>query len=157
MSVAAPDAPAADRFTDDEVNLALRRAMRVVLLLAAVGAVAAWAWLGWRSALLLLIGAAVSASGLWEWRRLTAALAARMQIAEPLTTSGSDGAEAGKRAPNLGAAIGAFLLRLCLLLPVLYVSLRYLNGSAIALAAGLAMGVAALTFEGLRLLRNGLL
>ena len=40
-----------------------------------------------------------------------------------------------------------------LTLVVLYVSLKFLDGSVYALAAGLAMGVFALSFEGLRLVR----
>jgi hypothetical protein len=46
-----------------------------------------------------------------------------------------------------------FFLRLGLTLAVLYVSLRYLNGSVWALAAGLALGVFTLSVEGLRLMK----
>jgi len=40
-----------------------------------------------------------------------------------------------------------------LMLGGLYVSLKFLDGSVYALAAGLAMGVFALTFEALRLVK----
>ena len=62
---------------------------------------------------------------------------------------------AGAKRPSIGFALVGFFLRLFVVVSVLYVSLRYLNGSVLALAAGLAMGVIALTVEGLRLLRNG--
>jgi hypothetical protein len=44
-------------------------------------------------------------------------------------------------------------LRLGLTVVLLYVSLKLLNGSVFALAAGLAMGVFALSVEGLRLMK----
>jgi hypothetical protein len=61
----------------------------------------------------------------------------------------------GARRPSIGFALVGFFLRLFAVVAVLYVSLKYLNGSVLALAAGLAMGVIALTIEGLRLLRSG--
>ena len=135
-------------FSDADARAVITRAVRIVVVLGVIGAVFTFVRAGWKSALLLLIGAAISASGLWEWRRLMAALTARM---EPL-----DGEHiVGARRPSIGFALEGFFLRLFVVLAVLYVSLRYLNGSAIALAAGLAMGVFALTIEGLRLLRSG--
>jgi hypothetical protein len=135
-------------FTDADARAVITRAVRIVVVLAAVGVVlAAWKG-GWRSGALLLVGAAISASGLWEWRRLMAALTAQM---EPLEGEHIVGA----RRPSVGAALVGFFLRLFVVVAVLYVSLKYLNGSALALAAGLAMGVVALTIEGLRLLRSG--
>ena len=135
-------------FTDADAAGVIARAVRTVAVLAVVGApVAAWKG-GWRSAALLLVGAAISASGLWEWRRLMTALMVRM---EPAAGEHIVGA----RRPSIGFALTGFFLRLFVVLAVLYVSLRYLNGSVLALAAGLAMGVVALTVEGLRLLRNG--
>ncbi len=135
-------------FTDADAAGVITHAVRTVALLAVVG-VAVAGWKGdWRSALLLLVGAAVSASGLWEWRRLMTVLMIRMEPAagEHL---------AGAKRPSIGFVLASFFIRLTLVLVVLYVSLRYLNGSVLALAAGLAMGVIALTVEGLRLLRNG--
>jgi hypothetical protein len=55
--------------------------------------------------------------------------------------------------PLAGVLIG-FFLRLGLALVVLYVSLKYLDGSVYALVAGLALGVAALSIEGLRLVKS---
>ena len=140
--------PALAQFSDADARAVITRAVRTVVILAAVGVVAA-AWKGgWKSAALLLLGAAISASGLWEWRRLMAALMIRM---EPLEGEHIVGA----RRPSIGFALVGFFLRLFVVVVVLYVSLRYLNGSVLALAAGLAMGVVALTIEGLRLLRSG--
>ncbi len=135
-------------FSDADAAAVIVRAVRIVALLAVVGAaIAAWR-AGWQSAVLLLIGAGISASGLWEWRRLMAALMVRM---EPLPGEHL----AGAKRPNIGFALTGFFLRLFAVLIVLYVSLKYLHGSAIALVVGIAMGVVALTIEGLRLLRNG--
>jgi hypothetical protein len=46
-----------------------------------------------------------------------------------------------------------FFLRLGLTVAVLYVSLKLLDGSVYALAGGLALGVFALSVEGLRLMK----
>ena len=135
-------------FTDADARAVITRAVKIVVVLGVIGALITLAKAGWKSALLLLIGAAISATGLWEWRRLMAALTARM---EPLEGEHIVGA----RRPSIGFALAGFFLRLFAVVAVLYVSLRYLNGSALALAAGLAMGVFALTIEGLRLLRSG--
>ena len=136
------------QFTDADAVAVILRSVRTVAVLALIGTpIAAWKG-GWRSALLLLVGAAVSASGLWEWRRLMTALMIRMQPAEGEHM-------AGARRPSIGFALAGFFVRLFVVVAVLYVSLRYLNGSALALVAGLAMGVFALTVEGLRMLRSG--
>lgn len=135
-------------FTDEDARAVIARSVRIVAVLALIGIVPAWIKGGWRSALLLLVGAAIAASGLWEWRRLMAALTARM---EPLPGQHIVGA----RRPSIGFAMAGFFLRLFVVVAVLYGSLKYLNGSALALAAGLALGVVALTIEGLRLIRSG--
>ena len=137
-------------FTDADAAGMIQRAARLVAVLAVVGEVGCWWKLGWRSALLLAVGAAISATGLWEWRRLMSALMIRMEPAEGEHL-------AGAKRPSIGFALAGFFLRLFVVVAVLYGSLTYLNGSALALAAGLAMGVIALTVEALRLLRNGTL
>lgn len=135
-------------FTDADATGVIERAARLVLVLAGIGVVGVWWKLGWQSAALLLVGAAISATGLWEWRRLMTALMVRMEPAagEHL---------AGAKRPSIGFALAGFFLRFFVVLVVLYGSLKYLNGSVLALAAGLALGVIALTIEGLRLLRSG--
>ncbi len=149
-------------YTEADASGSLVRAGRLVLVLATLGLPFAL-WLGgWRSAALLAIGAAISASGLWEWRRLMAALMARMdqadaaeQQAEPLLKYSETSGMAEAKRPSIAFAIAGFVVRMVVVIIVLYVSLKYLHGSVFALAAGLAMGIVALTVEGLRLLRSG--
>ena len=143
-------------YTQEQAAHSLQRAAWIVLALALVGAPVAWVSRGWQSACLLLVGAGISASGLYEWRRLMAALLHRMDA--------QDAVQAGlpqpvpfedRKAPSIGFAVAGFIVRMGVVIAVLYVSLKYLHGSVLALAAGLAMGVIALLIEGLRLLRSG--
>lgn len=129
-------------YTDADFRKVILRAIRLAIILALVGAaVVAVKW-GWRSSALLLVGAAISASGLWEWLRLMTAVMARMDT----------GAEVKKGKP-MGIILVGFFLRMGLTLVALYVSLKYLDGSVYALAAGLGLGVFALAIEGIRLAR----
>jgi hypothetical protein len=126
-------------FTDADVRATLVRTLRLLAVLTLIGmALVGWK-LGWRSAVLLLVGAAISGSGLWEWMRLMSAVMARM--------------DAGGKASPMGLVLTGFFLRLGLAIAVLYVSLKYLNGSVIALAVGLGLGIASLTFEAIRMAR----
>jgi hypothetical protein len=126
-------------FTDADVRATLVRTLRLLAVLTLIGmALVGWK-LGWRSAVLLLVGAAISGSGLWEWMRLMSAVMARM--------------DAGRKASPMGLVLTGFFVRLGLAVAVLYVSLKYLNGSVIALAVGLGLGIASLTFEAIRMAR----
>jgi hypothetical protein len=137
MTTGASDVPA---YTDEDFQQTMVRTLRLLAVLTAVALPVVWWKLGgWRSALLLVVGAAISGSGLWEWLRLMTAVMARMDI--------------GGNPRPMGRLLAGFFLRLALTLAVLYVSLKFLNGSVYALAAGLAMGIIALTFEGLRLVK----
>ena len=128
-----------EEFTDADVRATLVRTLRLLAVLTVIGmAVVGWK-LGWRSAVLLLVGAAISGSGLWEWMRLMSAVMARM--------------DAGRKASPMGLVLTGFFLRLGLSLVILYVSLKYLNGSVIALAVGLGLGIASLTFEAIKMAR----
>ena len=66
--------------------------------------------------------------------------------------------DAGGETPTpvrpLAPVLIGFFLRLGVALALLYVSLKFLHGSVFALIAGLALGVAALSIEGLRLLKS---
>jgi hypothetical protein len=53
----------------------------------------------------------------------------------------------------MGMVLLGFFVRLAATVALLYVSLKELNGSVYALAAGLALGVFSLTVEGLRLMK----
>jgi hypothetical protein len=126
-------------FTEGDVRATLLRSLRLLAVLTALGmALVAWK-LGWRSALLLLVGAAISGTGLWEWMRLMSAVMARM--------------DAGGAGKPMGLVLTGFFLRLGLSVAVLYVSLKFLNGSVIALALGLGLGIVSLTFEAIQMAR----
>ncbi len=126
-------------FTDADVRATLVRTLRLLAVLTVVGMGFVELKMGWRSAVFLLVGAAISGTGLWEWMRLMSAVMARM--------------DAGAEAKPMGLVLTGFFLRLGLTIAVLYVSLKFLNGSVIALAVGLGLGIASLTFEAIRMAR----
>ncbi len=128
-------------FTDADFRRTIWNALRMVAIAAAVGIPVVWWKLGWQSAALLAVGAIISGSGLFEWLRLMSAVAARMDSAAPPSKP-------------LAGVLTTFFLRLFLAVAALYVSLKFLHGSVFALVAGLALGVAALSIEGLRLVRS---
>jgi hypothetical protein len=152
---------AAGAMTDEDFSRTILRAIRLLAVVAAVGAAILWWKLGWASAALLVVGAAISGTGLWEWMRLMTAVMARMDAgaeARPMgQTSSSEGDEVGAQEPvrvrPMGRILLGFFLRLGLSVVVLYVSLKTLNGSVYALAAGLGLGVFSLTVEGLRMVK----
>ena len=130
---------AMETFTDEDFRRTILRAIRLAAVMTVVGVLLLWWKAGWQSAALLVVGAAISASGLWEWLRLMTAVMARM--------------DQGGVAKPMGMVLLGFFLRLAVTIALLYVSLKVLNGSVYALAAGLALGVFALTVEGLRLIK----
>ena len=154
--------------------------MRLLLVLTAVALPLVW-WRrgGWRAAAMLLVGATISATGLWEWLRLLTAVMARMDgessTGSPAIAAAEEGqtattAELGigledgevpketaskqpEKVGGMGMLLSGFFVRLGLVVLVLYGSLRYLEGSVVALAVGLGLGVFSLTVEGLRLVK----
>jgi hypothetical protein len=128
-----------DNFSDADFKRTILSALRLLVIISAVAAPLVWWKLGWQSAVLLLVGALISGSGLFEWLRLMTAVMVRM--------------DGGGKAKPMGLVLFGFFLRLGLTVVLLYVSLKVLNGSVYALAAGLALGVFALTIEGLRLMK----
>ncbi len=130
-------------FTDADFRQTILRSIRLLAVIAALALPLAWWRGGWASAALLAVGAAISGTGLWEWLRIMSAVMARM--------------DAGAEARPMGPVLVGFFLRLALTLAILYVSLKSLDGSVWALAAGLLLGVCALTAEGLRLVMAGTL
>jgi hypothetical protein len=127
-------------FNEGDVRAVLVRTIRLLAVLAAVGMVLVGFKLGWRSSVLLLVGAAISATGLWEWMRLMSAIMERV-----------DGAVTVR---PMGMVLTGFFLRMGLTIAVLYVSLKFLHGSVIALAFGLGLGIASLIFEVIQLARS---
>ena len=130
---------AMDTLTDADFRRTVLSALRLMAVFTAVAAPIVWWKMGWQSALLLVVGALISGSGLFEWLRLMTAVMVRM--------------DGGEKARPMGLVLTGFFLRLGLTVAVLYVSLKVLNGSVYALAAGLALGVFALSIEGLRLIK----
>jgi hypothetical protein len=126
-------------FSDEDFRRTVMRALKLLTAITAVAAPLLWWKLGWQSAVLLVVGAGISGSGLFEWLRLMTAVMERM--------------DGGGKARPMGMVLMGFFLRLGLTVVLLYVSLKLLNGSVFALAGGLALGVFALTVEGLRLMK----
>jgi hypothetical protein len=129
----------APNFSEGDVRAVLARTIRVLSGLTVLGMVAVGFKLGWRSSVLLLVGAAISATGLWEWMRLMSAIMERV--------------EGDVTVRPMGMVLTGFFLRMGLTVGVLYVSLKFLHGSVIALALGLGLGIAALLFEVIKLAR----
>ena len=130
---------AIDSYTDADFKRTIWSALRLMTIITVVAAPLVWWKEGWPSAALLVVGAVISGSGLFEWLRLMSAVMVRM--------------DGGQAARPMGMILVGFFLRLGVAVVVLYVSLKYLNGSVYALAAGLALGVFALAVEGLRLMK----
>ncbi|HCT61649.1 MULTISPECIES: hypothetical protein [Acidobacterium] len=127
-------------FTDANFVSLMRRSMRNILIAGTILSLIVMSVWGWRTGLMLLVGAVISASGVREWQRLIAAINARLDQSQPPMAT--------------GRTLLIFLLRLGMVGVVLYGSLKYLQGSVYALLAGLMLAIVALTFEGLRMLRN---
>jgi len=130
---------AMESFTDADFKRTIWSALRLLAVITVVAAPLVWWKMGWQSAVLLVVGAVISGSGLFEWLRLMTAVMVRM--------------DAGGEAKPLGMVLLGFFLRLGLTVVLLYVSLKFLDGSVYALAAGLGLGVFSLTVEGVRLLK----
>ena len=130
---------ALESFSDADFRTTILRALRLLAIISVIGALLLWWKQGWQSAALLAVGSVISASGLWEWLRLMTAVMARMD-------------QGGEARPMAMLLLG-FFVRLAATIALLYVSLKVLNGSVYALAAGLALGVFALTVEGIRLVK----
>jgi hypothetical protein len=126
--------------TDADVRQAMLASIRLLLILAVIAAAICWWVAGWQSALLLLVGAAISSTSLWEWLKLMTAINQRM--------------DAGQSPRPMGLILFGFFARLALTLVVLYVSLKYLHGTVIALAVGLGLGLMSLSIEAFRLLKR---
>jgi hypothetical protein len=128
-----------ESFSDADFKRTIWSALRLLGVITVVAVPLVWWKLGWQSAVLLLVGAVISGSGLYEWLRLMTAVMVRM--------------DGGATAKPMGMVLFGFFVRLGLTVVLLYVSLKVLNGSVYALAAGLALGVFALSVEGLRLMK----
>jgi uncharacterized membrane protein len=118
----------------------LRRAFRNILILGAVASLVILIASNWRNAAMLAAGAAVSAASTLEWRRLVRYINSRL-----------DNQQAPK---GTAIAIIFFGVRLIVFGAAIYVSLKYIRGSAIALLFGLGLALLATVWEAMRLLRD---
>jgi hypothetical protein len=132
--------PIISDMTDADLENLLHRAIRNTLILGGVASLVAWMASNWRDAAMLAVGTAISAASLYEWRRLARLISAKI--------------ENKQTPPGSAFAIVFFLLRLTLFAGAIYVSLKFLRGSAVALLCGLALAVLTLVWEALKLLRN---
>jgi hypothetical protein len=128
------------QITDADLALVLDRAVRITLVLGVAVSLVLWPVLSWRTAALFAVGAAISVASIYEWKRLIGLFNAAMDR---------------KKTPT-GAVLVVtfFLLRMILFAGAIYVSLKCFQGSPIALLCGLALAVAGLVWESLRLLRR---
>ncbi len=131
--------------TDLDVRRAMLASIRLLAVFSVVAAALFWWKAGWQSGVLLVVGALISSTSLWEWLRLMTAINQRMDA----------GLRPGEKASPMGLILFGFFMRLGLTVVVLYGSLKYLHGTVFALAAGLGLGLLALTIEALRLMRRG--
>jgi len=126
--------------SDQDFRDTMLASLRLLAVFAVLVLALFWWKSGWQSALLVVIGAAISGASLWEWLRLMTAVNQQM--------------DAGATARPMGLILTGFFLRLGLTVVVLYASLKYLNGTVFALAAGLGLGVLSLTIESVRLMKR---
>jgi hypothetical protein len=135
-----PSSRGIDSMTDQGLEALLRRATRLTLIVGVLGAIALWIGSGWRNAAMMATGTAISAASIYEWRRLARFIAAKL--------------DSQQTPPGAFLAMAFFFLRLLIFAAAIYVSLKWFQGSAIALLCGLALAVLALVWEALRLLRE---
>ncbi len=125
------------QFTEDDIRRTLRRSLMLAGAIALVATPILWAWQGWQTWLMFLVGAVISATGIFEWMQLLSVMMSRM--------------EEGRAPSPMGRVLVMFFLRLALAGVLLYASLNSLNGSIYALLAGLAVSLSALSVESIRL------
>lgn len=134
-----PAAPILD-ISPQQVEGLFRRAMRNVLILGGLAALAVLLGSGWRSAAMLLTGALISAASIYEWQRLARVINARLDKQKTPTTA--------------FAVVVFFVLRLTVYAAAIYGSLICFQGSVVALLCGLGLAVLAIGWEAIRLLRD---
>ena len=116
----------------------LQRAMYKTLILGAVASLALLIASGWRNAGMLMTGALISAASIFEWRRLAEVIRAKL--------------EAEKTPRSAPAVVVFFVLRLTIYAGAIYVSLKCLQGSAVALLCGLGLAALTILWQALRML-----
>jgi hypothetical protein len=126
--------------TDADVHSVVVASIRLLVALSVVAAAMFWWRVNWQSAMLVLVGSAISLTSLWEWLRLMTAMNQCM--------------DSGQSPRPMGMILFGFFARLGLTVLVLYVSLKFLHGTVLALATGLGLGLVSLSIEAFRLLKR---
>ena len=122
----------------DAAEVMLQRAMVKTLILGGIASVVLLIASGWRNAGMLLVGALISGASLFEWQRLARVIRAKL--------------EAEKTPRSAAAVVVFFLIRLVLYAGAIYVSLKCLQGSAVALLCGLGLAALTILWQALRML-----
>ena len=123
---------------NDAAEVMLQRAMHKTLILGVIASLVLLIASGWRNASMLMVGALVSAASIFEWQRLARVIRAAL--------------EAEKTPRSAPAVVVFFILRLVLYAGVIYVSLKCLQGSAVALLCGLGLAAITILWQALRML-----
>ena len=133
-----PEAHPLLELPNDAAEVMLQRAMYKTLILGAVASLALLIASGWRNAGMLMTGALISAASIFEWRRLAEVIRAKL--------------EAEKTPRSAPAVVVFFVLRLTIYAGAIYVSLKCLQGSAVALLCGLGLAALTILWQALRML-----
>ena len=127
-------------FSDADLEALLNRAVRIIVVVGVLAALVLWKASGWRDGAMLAVGAAISTASIYEWKRLVRLINAAL--------------DKQKLPGGTAMVVAFFLLRLFVFAGVLYGSLKWFNGSVVALLCGLGLAILALLWESVRLLRN---
>ena len=123
---------------NDAAEVMLQRAMVKTLILGAIASLALLIASGWRNAGMLFVGALISAGSIFEWQRLARVIRAKL--------------DAEKTPRSVPAVVVFFILRLVLYAAAIYVSLKCLQGSAVAMLCGLGLAALTILWQALRML-----
>jgi len=121
---------------NDAAEVMLQRAMYKTLILGVIASFILFVASGWRNASMLMVGALISAASIFEWQRLARVIRAAL--------------EAEKTPRSAPAVVLFFILRLVLYAGAIYVSLKCLQGSALALLCGLGLAAITILWQALR-------
>ena len=123
---------------NDAAEVMLQRALYKTLILGVIASIVVLIASGWRNGSMLMVGALISAASIFEWQRLARVIRAKL--------------EAEKTPRSAPAVVVFFMLRLVLYGGAIYVSLKCLQGSAVALLCGLGLAAITILWQALRML-----
>jgi hypothetical protein len=123
---------------NDAAEVMLQWAMYKTLILGVIASLVLLVASSWRNASMLMVGALISAASIFEWQRLARVIRAKL--------------DAEKTPRSAPAVVVFFILRLVLYGGAIYVSLKCLQGSAVALLCGLGLAALTILWQALRML-----